>query len=65
MVDFEPGEKLYAANLDPDSKDKVIRCFYQGQTMDGEIVIALVSGEIRRVPLTSIRKEPRMTAQGN
>lgn len=60
MVDFEPGEKLYAINLDPDDPNRVKGCFFQGQTNDGEIVVGLRDGineTIRTVPLTDIYKD--------
>ena len=58
MVDFEPGEKLYALNLDPEDSKRVMGCFYQGQTNEGKIVVALINHAVRTVELTDVYKDP-------
>lgn len=60
MLDFETNEKLFVANLDPENSERRMGAMFAGQAANGRVVVRLVNGSIRCVPLSSIFKEPKL-----
>lgn len=60
MLDFESNEKVFVDHLDPDNPERRIGAMFAGQAADGRVVVRLINGNIRCVPLSSVFKEPKL-----